>query len=82
MDEFVSEHRWSGWPGAWCLDCGAGDQTERCAATHSDGLVCECGVVMCELSGSGHRLRGCDLHRNQPCPSPGAKLFDPYNRPR
>lgn len=33
---------------------------------------------MCEIP--GHRLKGCDLHKQEPCPSPGAKLFDPYNR--
>ena len=21
-------HRWSGWPGAWCLDCGVEDANE------------------------------------------------------
>ena len=30
-------HRWSGWPGAWCLDCGALDVDELCI-----GRVCEC----------------------------------------
>lgn len=24
----MSNHRWSGWPGAWCLDCGCGDPIE------------------------------------------------------
>lgn len=24
----MSGHRWSGWPGAWCLDCGAEDLIE------------------------------------------------------
>jgi hypothetical protein len=24
-----SQHRWSGWPGAWCLDCGISDPTEQ-----------------------------------------------------
>lgn len=24
----MSEHRWSGWPGAWCLDCGIEDFME------------------------------------------------------
>ncbi len=22
------KHRWSGWPGAWCLDCGQEDKRE------------------------------------------------------
>lgn len=24
----MAEHRWSGWPGAFCLDCGAEDMRE------------------------------------------------------
>ena len=24
----MSEHRWSGWPGAWCLNCGIEDPSE------------------------------------------------------
>lgn len=24
------KHHWSGWPGAWCLDCGCADPTEIC----------------------------------------------------
>ena len=28
----MSEHRWSGWPGAWCLDCGAEDPREMLLA--------------------------------------------------
>jgi len=30
----MSEHRWSGWPGAFCLRCGAEDVAEICATTH------------------------------------------------
>jgi len=26
------KHRWSGWPGAWCLDCGLEDARELEAA--------------------------------------------------
>lgn len=25
----MSQHRWSGWPGAWCLDCGTADMSEE-----------------------------------------------------
>lgn len=25
---FGGGHRWSGWPGAWCLDCGCEDPRE------------------------------------------------------
>ncbi len=30
-------HRWSGWPGAYCQDCGIEDKNEACI-----GCVCEC----------------------------------------
>lgn len=23
------DHHWSGWPGAWCLHCGAADRNEE-----------------------------------------------------
>lgn len=39
------EHRWSGWPGAWCLDCGAEDPVERCAAS---GHPLFCGMKACQ----------------------------------
>jgi hypothetical protein len=29
------EHRWSGWPGAFCLDCFQEDLTEICATSHA-----------------------------------------------
>lgn len=28
MTEFPRPHRWSGWPGAFCLDCGMEDALE------------------------------------------------------
>ena len=30
------DHRWSGWPGAWCLDCGIEDQNEIALADGVD----------------------------------------------
>jgi hypothetical protein len=32
-------HRWSGWPGAFCLDCFCEDPLEQCLA---DGCMCDC----------------------------------------
>ena len=33
-------HRWSGWPGAWCLDCGADNPIECCImAGHGDNCT-------------------------------------------
>jgi len=61
------EHRWSGWPGAMCLDCGAEDKREICVSVHEwdpeKGTTCtreEC--------------------QNGYCPYPGAALFDAYRR--
>lgn len=34
----MNDHRWSGWPGAWCLDCGAEDQNELALADDSKML--------------------------------------------
>lgn len=70
-----AEHRWSGWPGAWCFDCGQEDQVELCLADHSISLECIYGHVQCE---DDHPMRVCDLHRNGPCLAPGQMLADPY----
>lgn len=32
----MAEHRWSGWPGAWCLDCGCEDPREVALADGVD----------------------------------------------
>lgn len=33
----TEDHRWSGWPGAFCLDCGVEDKDELCV-----GNACAC----------------------------------------
>ena len=76
-DAFLG-HRWSGWPGAWCLDCGAEDMGEVCVANHSDGLMCECGVCMCETVGPDHKLKECAEHVNGPCLEQNSQRCDPY----
>jgi hypothetical protein len=42
----MSEHRWSGWPGAWCLDCVAEDPRE--VAMADGGITYECEIVALE----------------------------------
>lgn len=37
IDHGSTDHRWSGWPGAYCLTCHAEDKNEVCLA-----LSCEC----------------------------------------
>lgn len=50
-------HRWSGWPGAICLDCGIEDEREACIATPE----CRCA------SGPGGPTLGPCLVLPQPC---------------
>ena len=70
----MSEHRWSGWPGAWCLDCGQEDQMELCVSTHHVLLQCTHGHWQCDR----HPPLGCDVHVNGPCYHAGEGLADPY----
>lgn len=39
------EHNWSGWPGAWCLNCGTEDAREICLA---DGHELGCTRPECQ----------------------------------
>ncbi len=69
----MSEHRWSGWPGAWCLDCGAEDQRELCAADCS--WITE--VLAAELDGKSPPPP-CSKHQNNECEEPGSNRCNPY----
>jgi len=59
-------HRWSGWPGAWCLDCGIEDPLEACVANHEHGV---------DEDGMPDVSKMC---KPGPCPEPGSKRHDPY----
>lgn len=62
-------HRWSGWPGAWCLDCGMEDPNEICLADHDhDTSPTTCPVDWSKVPAD--------------CPEPGSKRCDPYERQR
>jgi len=67
------EHRWSGWPGAWCLDCGVEDPGEACLA--SGNCPCSDGPP-----GPGEVEKPC-LAVRTPCLTPGEGRADPY-RPK
>lgn len=71
----VHLHRWSGWPGAWCLDCGISDAREQCVSEHDTIITCVEGHFMCT---EGHEMGTCTDHQTHPCPSPGSRQFDPY----
>jgi hypothetical protein len=58
----MSEHRWSGWPGAWCLDCGCEDPREIALA---NGLQDDDGLVRVDPA-------------LMACPEPGSNRFNPY----
>lgn len=56
------EHRWSGWPGAWCLDCGCEDPREVALA---DGRVDDAGIAF------GYE------RADMICQEPGSNRFNP-----
>lgn len=63
----MADHRWSGWPGAWCLDCGAGCPVEAALA---DGFDITSDEPVPEKYKIG------------PCPEPGSERHDPYAKPK
>ncbi len=58
------EHHWSGWPGAFCLDCGADDQFEICIAEHSVCITCIEGHTQCQEL---HEMQQCSKHKPIDC---------------
>lgn len=64
----MSEHRWSGWPGAWCLDCGCPDPREE-ALADGDYEVDEHGMPVVKV-----RLS------QMICDEPGSNRFNPYEK--
>lgn len=56
------EHRWSGWPGAWCLDCGCEDKNELWLADGGDPYTEEIPPE----------------YQNGPCPEAGSDRYNPY----
>lgn len=58
----MTEHRWSGWPGAYCLDCGAQDPREIALA---DGNCTDEGLAIYDK-------------KDMECPEPGSDRHNPY----
>lgn len=74
------KHRWSGWPGAWCLDCGIADPTEEAIAHGCDSAICTtCRKDYC-LEHDEIVWTTCSEHVMTPCPEPNSHRFDPYYR--
>lgn len=64
----MTEHRWSGWPGAWCLDCGLPDPRE-CALAEGNYKEDEHGMPIVEVT----------LEMME-CKEPGSNRYNPYHR--
>jgi hypothetical protein len=60
----MPEHRWSGWPGAWCLDCGCSDPREDALADGGDpmDLKFDVAAMECKEPGSGRH----DPYKSRP----------------
>lgn len=72
-------HRWSGWPGAWCLDCGRDDPYEIALA---DNLI---DFVDDPESPDGMRMVIPEEVQKQIdeamiCLEPGSNRYNPYGR--
>jgi len=66
-------HRWSGWPGAWCLDCGLEDADEIALA----GPASQARHRYSDLPHTVPACRGCSPETGE-CPTPGSRRYDPY----
>lgn len=69
----MTEHRWSGWPGAWCLDCGCEDPTEIALAEGN------CIEVEDKDEPMGFRLEFPNVVIKD-CPEPGSNRHNPYTK--
>lgn len=65
------DHRWSGWPGAWCLDCGCADPIEVAFASGDYVEVDDPQTPM------GFRYDFPNV-KHHDCPEPGSNRFNPY----
>lgn len=65
-----STHRWSGWPGAWCLNCGQPDLLEEALA----------GCTECRIPcpPEDFEMYICPIHQQPPCERKDEGLYDPY----
>lgn len=70
----MAGHRWSGWPGAWCLDCGQEDLIEIAVA---DGYWIDEDGTFTDPQGNPISELPVE-YQNGTCPEPGSKRHDPY----
>jgi len=81
----MNDHHWSGWPGAYCVDCGIEDQTEICLAEHDVILYCTNGHWLPDVNTQSpddcpHDQTLCSDHINPPCAEPGSNRHNPYQK--
>ncbi len=57
-EEAIINHRWSGWPGAFCLDCGVEDKAELALADN---------CLMCIIDPELDIVELCEIHTNGSC---------------
>ena len=63
-------HRWSGWPGAWCLDCGCEDPYERAFGDNNF-------IEVEDDSDMGFHYEFPNVKETD-CPCPNTYGYDPY----
>lgn len=72
----VARHNWSGWPGAWCLDCGISDPLEQAMAD---------GAIYFDEDNDGNLFHAWEEGKEAqyqclPCPEPGSNRHNPYTK--
>ncbi len=84
----MSECRWSGWPGAWCLDCGRPDPMETMLADGEIAFDCDLPQGACTCGESDAWLKCSHFRpvygqplRSMECPEPGSDRHNPYKAP-
>ncbi len=74
----TKSHRWSGWPGAWCLDCGTEMKAEICVGTHDHAF--KTVPPADDNCWTGLESTIPPECQDGPCPEPGSARHDPYAR--
>ena len=76
----MKEHHWSGWPGAYCLDCGRGDAWEWAIAMGAYDVIekkfypCfEENMTAGQVQEYVEKMRQCPIDFNADCPQCVAK---------
>ena len=73
------EHRWSGWPGAYCLDCGIEDPLE--AALADDAYITDYDIMPNGSYADKSYWRSEEDRQKYSageCPAPGSNRHNPY----